>query len=260
VNLDQDKDARNWRQVIWRAWRGEEDEAIAAQLYRLVARQPAGREAVLILVALTLLLYVVLGSRLTWQRLRARLSPMIAPAQPLLLLLLEDDIFRGGMLGGIFGGPLGGAFYAAMKWADGKYPSTTWVRAAGVGALGGLLGGLIMLSILVLAAPGPILSILGLLAVTLGQAVGLVLGLDLGLVGGLLFGLLAQLPARSLLDLSLMRDGMVEWVREGEAWAGLGTPRPEFKAHLWDPLQDVVRPVRAGERVGYFGFRLVHRV
>lgn len=72
--------------------------------------------------------------------------------------------------------------------------------------------------------------------------------------------LLAQLPARSLLDLSLMRGGLVEWVREGAGWVGLGAPRPEFKAHLWDPLQDVVRPVQAGERVGYFGFRLVRRM
>jgi len=100
--------------------------------------------------------------------------------------------------------------------------------------------------------------------------------------------MLTQLPARTLLNLSLMRGGLVEWVRDGApltpspsptnrspdaaftvgnsantdgaAWAGLGAPRPEFKAHLWDPLRDVIRPVRVGERVGYVGFRLVRRI
>ena len=72
--------------------------------------------------------------------------------------------------------------------------------------------------------------------------------------------LLVQLPARTLLNLSLMRGGLVEWVREGAGWAGLGAPRPAFKEHLWDPFHDVIRPVRPGERVRYVGFRLVHRL
>jgi hypothetical protein len=100
--------------------------------------------------------------------------------------------------------------------------------------------------------------------------------------------LLGQFPARTLLNLSLMRGGLVEWVRDGTpavpshlaanrssgaastggnssnhdgtVWVGLGAPRPEFKAHLWDPLHDVIRPVRVGARVGYVGFRLVRRL
>jgi hypothetical protein len=72
--------------------------------------------------------------------------------------------------------------------------------------------------------------------------------------------LLSQLRAHSLLDLSLMRGGVVEWVWQRDTWVGLGAPRAEFHANLWDPLSDVVRPIRPEERVFYFGFRLVrHR-
>lgn len=72
--------------------------------------------------------------------------------------------------------------------------------------------------------------------------------------------LLDQLQPRSLLDLSLMRGGLVEWARQDGEWVGLGAPRPEVWAHLWDPLEDVIRPSRRGERLRYFGFRLVRRV
>jgi formylglycine-generating enzyme required for sulfatase activity len=66
-----------------------------------------------------------------------------------------------------------------------------------------------------------------------------------------------QLP--SLLDLSLMQCGVVEWVRQGSAWVGLGAPRPEFHPNLWNPQVDEVRPLRAGVRIPYFGCRLVRR-
>jgi formylglycine-generating enzyme required for sulfatase activity len=63
----------------------------------------------------------------------------------------------------------------------------------------------------------------------------------------------------SLLDLSLLSGGVVEWVRQGNAWVGLGAPRPEFHPNLWNPQVDEVRPLRVGVRVPYFGFRLVRR-
>lgn len=72
--------------------------------------------------------------------------------------------------------------------------------------------------------------------------------------------LLTQRPCHSLLDLSVMCGGVVEWVRQSNTWLGLGAPRPEFHANLWDPLVDEVKPVRWGERVRFFGFRLVQRV
>jgi ATP-dependent Clp protease ATP-binding subunit ClpA len=71
--------------------------------------------------------------------------------------------------------------------------------------------------------------------------------------------LLAQLRADSLLDLSLMRGGIVEWVRQDNTWVGLGAPRPELHPNLWDPLTVEVKPIRLGDHVPYFGFRLVRR-
>lgn len=65
--------------------------------------------------------------------------------------------------------------------------------------------------------------------------------------------------AFSMLDLSLMNGGLVEWVQAEPGWAGLGAPRPSFHANLWDPLTNLVRPIRPDERLAYFGFRLVRR-
>jgi hypothetical protein len=58
----------------------------------------------------------------------------------------------------------------------------------------------------------------------------------------------------SLLDLSFMQGGVVEWVRQGNTWTGLGAPRPEFHPNLWNPQIDEVRPLRAGARVPFFWF------
>jgi hypothetical protein len=56
-----------------------------------------------------------------------------------------------------------------------------------------------------------------------------------------------------------MKRGLVEWVRQGRTWVGLGNPRPEFQANLWDPLVNEVEPIQLKARVPYFGFRLVRR-
>ncbi len=78
-------------------------------------------------------------------------------------------------------------------------------------------------------------------------------------VGAILKKLLDQLPARFVQDVSLMRGGLVEWVRQGERWVGLGAPRPEFHPNLWDPRRNHVRPLHLNQRLAYFGFRLVRR-
>jgi hypothetical protein len=68
-----------------------------------------------------------------------------------------------------------------------------------------------------------------------------------------------QLDIRSLRDYSLMEGGLVEWVRQEKSLLGLGVPRPEFHANLWDPLVNEIKPIRLDQRIPYFGFRLVRR-
>jgi hypothetical protein len=80
-----------------------------------------------------------------------------------------------------------------------------------------------------------------------------------GPAGVILEKISGQLHIRNMADYALLRGGLVEWVRDGAEWVGLGVPRPEFQPNLWDPLVDVVRPVRHEERLPYFGFRLVRR-
>ncbi len=73
-------------------------------------------------------------------------------------------------------------------------------------------------------------------------------------------GLLAEERQWSTMrEVLMLRDGLVEWVRDGDAFVGLGSPRAQFQPNLWDPLRDVVRPLQPEERRFYFGFRLVRR-
>jgi len=69
-----------------------------------------------------------------------------------------------------------------------------------------------------------------------------------------------QARPQTLLDLSLMRGGVVEWVRDGSTWTGLGKPRSSFQPNLWNPLRETVPPVRLNQRVFFFGARLVHDI
>jgi len=74
--------------------------------------------------------------------------------------------------------------------------------------------------------------------------------------------LINQIQPYSLMDISLLRQGVVEWVHTSKHpgdFAGLGTPRPQFQPNLYDPLTDVVRPLSRENRIKYFGFRLIHR-
>ena len=80
-----------------------------------------------------------------------------------------------------------------------------------------------------------------------------------GVASAILEKLSDQLSPRFMLDLALMREGVVEWVHHDPTWVGLGAPRPQFHPNLWDPLNHEVSPMRLDERLPYFGFRLVRR-
>jgi len=66
---------------------------------------------------------------------------------------------------------------------------------------------------------------------------------------------------RSWGDLTLMRGGLLEWVRSGpKSYGGLGAPRQEFHPLLMNPQQHPpVKPL-TNERLRYFGCRLVRRL
>lgn len=68
-----------------------------------------------------------------------------------------------------------------------------------------------------------------------------------------------QTHIRSMLDYTLMRNGLVEWVRHQKTFVGLGQPRPSFHPNLWEPLAHTINPIDTRERLPYFGFRLVRR-
>lgn len=59
-------------------------------------------------------------------------------------------------------------------------------------------------------------------------------------------------------DALLLTGGLVEWVREGAHFAGMGAPRAAFYPNLYRPPHTVVRPIRPGERMRAFGFRCAH--
>jgi formylglycine-generating enzyme required for sulfatase activity len=68
-----------------------------------------------------------------------------------------------------------------------------------------------------------------------------------------------QSSIRTMLDYSLMRDGLVEWVRQDKGLTGLGRPRLAFHPNLWNPLAHTINPINPQVRLPYFGFRLVRR-
>ena len=61
----------------------------------------------------------------------------------------------------------------------------------------------------------------------------------------------------TLLELSLMRNGIIEWVKKASDWVGLGTPRPSFYPNTFEPLRESVEPVNPTQRMRPFGFRLI---
>jgi formylglycine-generating enzyme required for sulfatase activity len=64
----------------------------------------------------------------------------------------------------------------------------------------------------------------------------------------------------TLAELALMTGGVLEWVRDGAQWGGYGLPRPTLYDVLCDPLTcPPVLPMRATDRLGFFGIRAVRR-
>jgi hypothetical protein len=71
--------------------------------------------------------------------------------------------------------------------------------------------------------------------------------------------LVAQIRPSNWAELSLLKGGLMEWVRNGEVFGGFGVPRARFLPNAFNPeIQKPKRPLPA-ERSRYFGFRLVHR-
>lgn len=70
-------------------------------------------------------------------------------------------------------------------------------------------------------------------------------------------GLLRQLQPKNLLELSLMRGGVLEWVRSPDDSLG-GTGRPRHSHPFHDPFRDApLLPTSQDRRSKQFGFRLV---
>lgn len=71
--------------------------------------------------------------------------------------------------------------------------------------------------------------------------------------------LLSQLRPRTLLDLALMRDNVIEWVDgPGKQWSGMGRPRDRF----FESIHNVLTPYQAltvARRSKVWGMRLIRR-
>jgi hypothetical protein len=69
----------------------------------------------------------------------------------------------------------------------------------------------------------------------------------------------AQIKPNNWAELSLLKGGLMEWVRNGEVFGGFGVPRAQFLPNAFNPeIQRPARPLPA-ERSRYFGFRLIQR-
>lgn len=64
---------------------------------------------------------------------------------------------------------------------------------------------------------------------------------------------------RTPLGFSFLKDGVVEWVKSDEGYAGRGAPRDAFFPNAWNPAKDTIQVIDPDERIFYFGFRLLKR-
>jgi hypothetical protein len=71
---------------------------------------------------------------------------------------------------------------------------------------------------------------------------------------------LTKLPCQTLLDLTFMRHGMVEWVKTpANEWTGTGKPRRIHPFH--DPINDMpLKPTSISLRATWYSFRLLRGV
>ena len=56
---------------------------------------------------------------------------------------------------------------------------------------------------------------------------------------------------------SLMQDGVIEWVSNGEKYTALSAIRPTIYPNTFNPLKDFVEKFKQDERLNYLGFRLL---
>ena len=71
--------------------------------------------------------------------------------------------------------------------------------------------------------------------------------------------ILSQVEPSNMAQMSLLQDGIIEWVYQGQEFAGLGKPRARFLSTVFNPeVDEPLRPPR-NVRSRYFGFRLVRR-
>jgi len=71
--------------------------------------------------------------------------------------------------------------------------------------------------------------------------------------------ILAQVRPTTWAEMALLQGGVIEWVRAGEEFRGLGVPRTSIMPNVFNPqLDDPLSPLQ-NDRSPYFGFRLVCR-
>jgi hypothetical protein len=61
----------------------------------------------------------------------------------------------------------------------------------------------------------------------------------------------------TLKDMTLVQGGLIEWVKKGSKFVGLGAPRPSFLHNVFNPLIDEWVPLK--DRLFFMGFRLIRR-
>lgn len=61
----------------------------------------------------------------------------------------------------------------------------------------------------------------------------------------------------TLLELSLMREGIIEWAWDHDRWTGLGQPSWDFYPNTFEPMNETIEPVEASKPQQIFGLRLV---
>ncbi len=73
----------------------------------------------------------------------------------------------------------------------------------------------------------------------------------------LLQTVLQERAVHTLLELSLMREGIVEWVWHEDQWTGLGQPSWDFYPNTFEPMNETIEPIETTRPQQIFGLRLI---
>lgn len=73
----------------------------------------------------------------------------------------------------------------------------------------------------------------------------------------LLQTVLKKRAVHTLLELSLMREGIIEWTWHEDHWTGLGQPSWDFYPNTFEPMNETIEPIEATRPQQIFGLRLV---